>query len=445
MLDQIFKAYDIRGVYPQEINERVVADIVKAYVQIFQPKKVAVGRDVRLSGESLKETAIDALIGSGVDVVDVGVVSSDMLYFAVASKELDGGISITASHNAGEYNGIKLVGKGAEPISLNSGLDKIRDLIKEGRIEETSGEGAITKTELIDEYLSKVLSFINKKDVKTTRVVVNPNFGASGKVVEQLAKILNLDLVKMNFEEDGSFPKGKPDPLLPENQKETAELVVSSESSLGVSWDADADRCFFFDEKGQFVPPYYVTAILAKMMLQDNKGAAVVMDPRLVWATQDAVKEGGGLPVITRAGRSFVGQKMRESKAVFSGEISGHYFFRDFFYCDNGMIPFLLILERLSRDKVSLSEIVEPYREKYPNSGEINYTVSDVSDIMQKIKDRFNDGELDTLEGITVTYPNWRFNIRSSNTEPLVRLNVEAKDKNLMEEKVSEITSLIEG
>ena len=444
MNENIFKAYDIRGIFPTEINEKAVYKIAQAYGAWLKPKKVAVGRDVRNSGEILNKSVIEALIEMGIDVVDIGVATTDMLYFAVAHYKLDGGICVTASHNSAEYNGLKLVREKASPVSLDSGLDKIRDLVRKNEVSKSENKGEIEQRDVSEDYLAKVLSFIEKEKIKPMKVVANPNFGASGKIVEKIAEVLKIDLIKLNFEQNGNFPKGKPDPLMLTNQKEISELVKKSRADFGVAWDADADRCFFFDEKGSFIPAYYTTAILAKIVLKGNRGSVVVQDPRLVWASRDAVLEMGGATVRSKAGRSFIGETMRKEDAIFAGEISGHYFFRDFFACDNGIIPFLIMLQYLSETEQTLSEVTDPYFKMYPISGELNFKVNDVNQILEKIKAEYRDGELDDIDGISISFDDWRFNIRSSNTEPLLRLNVEAIEKKVLDEKVTELTKLIE-
>jgi phosphomannomutase len=444
MKDSIFKAYDIRGIYPNEINEEIAYKIGAAYATYLKPKRVALGRDVRLSGGKLMKAVQEGLTKAGVEVVDIGVISTDMLYFAVAEYGYDGGISITASHNPGEHNGMKMVREGSKPISLDSGLAEIRDIAEKGKFITAKNPGKITKKEILDDYVSKILSFIEIDKIKPMKIVVNPNFGAAGRALDKLAEILKLDLVKMNFNPDGSFPKGKPDPLQVENQRETAETVKKAGADFAAAWDADADRCFFFDEKGNFVPGYYTTALIAKMALKNNRQEVVVHDSRLIWATRDIILEAGGAPVMSRAGRSFVGETMRKEGAIFAGEISGHYFFREFYYCDNGMIPFLLMLEHLSETEMKMSEIVEPFFENYPISGEINFMLKDPNAKLDEVGEKYKDGEVDKTDGVSVTYDEWRFNIRPSNTEPLLRLNVEARERNILEEKVGELTSLIE-
>ena len=445
MNKDIFRAYDIRGVYPTEIDEATVSQIAKAYVAFIKPGKVAIGRDVRTSGESLLGASREALIGAGVDVVDIGTITTDMLFFAVANYKLDGGIAITASHNPAEYNGLKMVREQAKPISMDTGLADIRDLASKNNFNEVEKPGAISELDIMDDYIAKLLTFVDKGLITGKKIVVNPNFGAAGKVVERLAGELGLELVKINFEEDGTFPKGRPDPMQEDNRRETTELIKKTGADFGVAWDADADRCFFFDETGAFVDCYYTIVLLSQIMLDKYPGGKIVHDPRLIWATQSIVREEGGIPLVNKAGNVFIKERMKKEDAIFGGETSGHFFFKDFYYCDNGMIPFLLVLQKLCESGKQLSELVKPLRLKYPSSKEKNFTVSDVDSKIAEIKEKYSDAMIGEIDGISVTYADWRFNVRGSNTEPLMRLNLEAKTKELVTQKVEELTKIIEG
>jgi len=455
--EKIFKAYDVRGVYPDEINEETVYLTAKAYAQWLKPKKVALGRDVRTSGKSLFGEAKRGLLEMGVDVVDIGVVSSEMFLFAVAHYEFDGGISITASHNPAEYNGMKLVREGSIPISIEAGLAEIRDIVlchseqREESRDPSAGASRMTKRgkfekiEIMDDYLAKILSLVDVDKIKPMKAVVNPSNGAGGKVVGAVAEKIGLEMVKQNFEEDGTFPKGAPNPLLPENQSQTEELVRSSGANLGIAWDGDADRVFFFDENGEFIDPYYVITLLSQIVLKNNPGEKIVLDLRQVWASVDKIKEAGGTPIINKAGYVFIKERMRKEDAIFGGETSAHYFFRDFYFCDTGMIPPLMILQEMSETGMKLSEMVKDFKEKYPISGEINFRVENVAEKLTEIEAKYDDGEVSHLDGLSVDYDKWRFNIRISNTEPLIRLNIEARTKELVDEKVKELTKIIEG
>ncbi len=445
MNKDIFKAYDVRGIYPTEIDEKAVSAIMKAYVALIKPKKMAIGRDVRLSGPKLLIAAKEALIESGVDVTDIGVITTDMLFFTVAHYDFDGGIAITASHNPAEYNGLKMVRKKARPISMDSGLADIRDLAVKNDLLGLNKLGSSEEIDILDDYIKKLLSFVNKGLITKKKIVVNPNFGAAGKVVERLANELGLELIRINFEENGNFPKGRPDPMQEGNRKETTELIKKTGADFGVAWDADADRCFFFDETGAFVDCYYEIALLSQIMLDQYPGGKIVHDPRLIWGIQDVINKNGGRSLINKAGNVFIKERMKKEDAIFGGETSGHFFFKDFYYCDNGMIPFLLMLQKLCESGKQLSELVKPLRQKYPMAREKNFTVKKAEEKIAEIKKKYSDAMIGELDGLSVTYADWRFNIRTSNTEPLLRLNLEAKTKNLVSEKVEELTKIIES
>ncbi|MDO8507055.1 MAG: phosphomannomutase/phosphoglucomutase [bacterium] len=445
-LEKIFKAYDIRGVYPEEINEETAYLTAKAYAEWLKPKKVALGRDVRNSGDALLKEAKRGLIEMGVDVYEIGVATTDMLSFAVAEFDLDGGIIVTASHNEAKYNGLKIYREKAIPVSSDSGLLEIREIAKNGDFTKCEKEGKSENLDFLNKYIQKVLSFIDVEKIKPMKVVVNPNFGAAGKAVDKLAEVLPLELVKINYEEDGSFPKGKPDPSSPENRAETVELVKKSGADFAAIWDADADRCVFLDENGEYVQGTYMTAIIAEMMLQKNPGCAIVSDISLTWPVIGLVKNAGGKPVICKVGTSFIIEKMVKEKAVFAGEISGHMYFRDCWNADNGMIPFLLILERLSASGEKLSEIANPLREKFPNAMGLNFPVSDTDEKIKELAEAYNDANIDYMDGISIEYPGeYRFNVRASNTEPLLRLHIEGKSQDIVDEKIKEITKLVEA
>ncbi len=439
----IFKAYDIRGVYPTEIDEITVYAISRAYCEWLKPKQIALGRDVRTSGGKLFEEAKRACLESGVDVVDIGVISTDMLYFAVGNYHFDGGITITASHNPAEYNGMKMVREGARPISEDTGLKEIRDLTIKNKYQVPEKKGRLTKMDFTEEYVERLLHFIKPGSIKPFKIVANPNFGAVGKYVEKLAQELGFETVRLNFKPDGSFPKGRPDPLIPENRLETSRKIKETKADFGVAWDADADRCFFFDENGEFVSGYHTFSLLAKLMLAKYPKAKIVYDPRLYWATLEQIEKSGGKPIISKVGHSFIKEKMRKEGATFGGEMTGHYYFKDFYTCDNGLIPFLLILEKLSTSGEKLSELVSNLREKFPASEEQMFQVDDSAVIYQKLEKKYSDAVIEHIDGLSVEYPEWRFNIRGSNTEPVIKLNLEAKTATLVEAKIVEIKALI--
>lgn len=452
MNEQIFRAYDVRGVYPNEINEADIYRIAKAYIEFVKPTEVVVGCDVRLSSAALKKAAIKAITSSGIKVIDIGTVSTDMFYFAVANYGYSGGFTITASHNPKEYNGMKFVREESRPISSDTGLFEIRDIAKnyETRNEDyelnEQEKKLIEERDILEEYVVKVKTFSDFSKFKKFKIVANTNFGMAGKALEKILEGTQTEIIKMNFEPDGNFPKGRPDPLIPENREEISKLVVENGADFGVAWDADADRCFFFTGKGEFIEGYFITALLAKIFLERFPGSAILHDPRLTWAIEDIVKESGGTTIVNKAGHAFIKERMRGEDTVFGGEMSGHYYFRDYFYCDNGMIPLVMMLEFLSTQNRTLSEIMnEMFWQKYFVSGEINNEVTDVKAVLAKAKEKYDDGVLNEIDGVSIDYPAWRFNLRGSNTEPVIRLNVEAKTKKLMEEKRDELLALVRG
>ncbi|MFA5777132.1 MAG: phosphomannomutase/phosphoglucomutase [Parcubacteria group bacterium] len=452
MKSEIFKAYDIRGIYPSEINEQDMYKIAKAYCEFVKPSEVVIGCDVRLSSSALKQAAIKAVTDSGVKVIDVGEISTDMLYFSVANYGYSGGFTITASHNPKEYNGAKFVREESRPISSDTGLFEIRDIAMEDELEiinfELTEENLklIEKKNIMDDYIAKVKTFADFSKFKKFKIIANPNFGVGGRAIDALLKETDIEVVKINWESDGNFPKGRPDPLIPENREEISKLVIENGADFGVAWDADADRCFFFTEKGEFIEGYFVTALLGKILLERNPGATILHDPRLIWAIQDIARENGGKDIVTKSGHTFIKERMRKDNVVFGGEMSAHYYFKDYFYCDNGLIPFVMMLEFLSTQSKTLSEIMtEMFWKKYFVSGEINSEVSDVKSKISEAKEKYSTGSkgIDEIDGVSIEYENWRFNLRGSNTEPVIRLNVEAKSKELMEEKRDELLNLI--
>jgi len=453
----IFRAYDIRGIYPDTLNEDLVYRIAQSYLKIIKPagQDIVLGGDVRESSPQLKKAAADGLLDSGYNVIDIGTVSTDMFYFAVANYGYAGGLSITASHNPREYNGIKMVREKAQSVSGDSGIMEIRDdILAVSQKIESVKKGQVTKKDIINDYSQLCLSFIDPFKIKKFKIVMNPNFGLAGQVVQEMLTGLPIEIVPLNFEPDGSFPKGRPDPLIPENREETIELVKSSQADFGVAWDADADRVFFLDESGGFIDGYFMTAILAKIMLAKQPGAKIISDPRLTWAVRDTVEAEGGRVLVNKVGHSFIKERMVKEDAFFGGENSAHYYFKfeNGAYYDNGMIPFLLILEKLSVDNLKLSELAQPFRKKYFISGEINRAVKDKEKVLRQAEEKYSDGQTEKIDGLSVEYANpagrasgasWRFNLRTSNTEPLIRLNVEATSQSLMESKRDEILKII--
>jgi len=443
-----FRAYDIRGVYPDDIDEEAYYRIAKGYVYVFKPTKMVVGMDARLSSPACKASLIRGFLDSGVDVVDIGGITTDMLYYAVgASSEYSGGVVVSASHNPKQYNGAKMVREKATAISSDTGLFEIRDVLKAGKDAEVtaSKKGTCTERDLLDDYLTHVLKSIDTSVVKKFTVIGNANFGYVCRPAARLAAQLGLNLIRLNFEPDGSFPKGPPDPMLPGNRTETEELVRKNHATFGVAWDADADRAMFFDEKGEFISGAYITALLADILLtkygSDN---TIIFDPRVIWPTLDVVRRRGGRPIISKGGHAFMKDRMRRENGLFAGEMSGHYYFRENFYADNGVIPFLLVLEHLSTQDKPFSEIMAPITAGHYMSGELNYHVKDIKAVIEKVKEKFHgEGEEDFTDGYSLETSQWRFNIRGSNTEPLLRLNIEARKPELVDHIRQEIETLI--
>jgi len=445
MNKDIFKAYDIRGIYPTEINADDVKKIAMAYAAWLKPKKVALGRDVRSSGAELWQAACDGLIEMGVDVVDVGVISTDMLYFVVANYELDGGITLSASHNEGKYNGMKMVRAKAAPISMDSGIAEIRELAMANTFEPATKQGTVEKLDFMSGYTAKNVSFADRRLVKPLKVVVNPNFGASGVAISAIAEHFGLQLTKINFEPDGSFPKGKPDHSQPENRTETTALIKAGDYDLGVTWDADADRCGFYDEKGEYIFPYYATGLMIDYFLEKQPDAKVVVDSCYYWLPQALVDKTGGKLIVCKTGYSYVTQSMIDNDALFGAEIAGHYYFKDFWLADNGMIPFVIMLQILSQSDKPLSELIAKYKNMVYALPVTNFVVKDVVASINTVKTHYQDGQITELDGFSVEYPDWRFNVRPSNTEPLLRLSLEGKSKELVEAKLAELTGVIGG
>lgn len=439
----IFKAYDIRGIYPEQINEQMAYQIAQAYCKFINPKTVVVGRDVRLSGPALLENLKKGLIDFGINVIDIGTVTTDMMYFGVVHTKADGGLMVTASHNPKEYNGIKMVRAKAAPISGDTGIYDIRDIVVSGFNQKSPQAGAVSFLDVREPYLEKVFSVVDVSKIKPFKVAANLNFGAIGQNIRVVAERLNLDMVWLNDQPDGNFPKGRPDPLIPSNRDETIALIKSSGVDFGVTWDADADRCFFYDENGRFLSGYFTTAVLAEYLIKKHGPAKILVDSKLNWATAELVKSLGGETDVTRTGHSFYKEKMIKEDALFGGEVSAHYFFKDFYYLDNGLIPFLLILEMLSQSGKKLSEIYQPYFDKYFAIEETNFKVMSVPEVLAAVKEKYSTGRVSELDGIAVEFDMWRFSVRGSNTEAVIRLNLEARSKEVMEEKSKELSELI--
>ena len=443
----VFRAYDIRGIYPDALDEEAYYRIAKVYVYLFKPSTMVVGMDARSSSPQLKASLIKGFLDAGVDVVDIGEIITDMLYFAVGEYGYSGGVVVSASHNPKEYNGMKMVREKAAAISSDTGLFDIRDALKAGKDADVKSDrkGTCTERDILNDYLEHVLKSIDRSVVKKFMIVANANFGYVCRPAAKLAQDLGLSLITLNFEPDGTFPKGPPDPMLPGNRAETEALVKERRPNFGVIWDADADRCMFFTEKGEFISGAYITALLADILLtkygSDN---TIIFDPRVIWPTVDVCKRRGATPIVAKSGHAFMKDIMRRKNALFAGEMSAHYYFRENFYCDNGMIPFLLVLEHLSTHDRPFSEIIAPYMAGHYMSGELNYHVKDIKAVIASVQEKFRgEGQEDFTDGFSLETPEWRFNIRGSNTEPLLRLNIEARKPNLVDEIKTEIEKII--
>jgi phosphomannomutase len=443
-----FRAYDIRGVYPTDLDEESFYRIAKAYSYLFHPKTVVVGMDARESGPTLKKALTNGFVDAGVNVVDIGGITTDMIYFAVGScEEYSGGVVVSASHNPKEYNGAKMVREKAAAISSDTGLFEIRDIIKADQDKTVSGEtkGTVTEKNVLHDYVKHILGFIDASAIKPFHIVANANFGYVGAGVQLVADALSLKLTKLNWSPDGTFPKGTPDPMQPANRAESEALMKQGEFAFAAIWDADADRCMFLDERGEFISGAYVTAMLADVLLTKHGGNnKIIFDPRVIWPTIKVCQQHGAQPIISKSGHAFIKDRMRKENAIFAGEMSAHYYFRENFYADNGVIPFLLVLEHLSRSGKPFSELVRPYMEGHYMSGELNYRVEDVQKTIAAVKDQFSEhGEEDFTDGYSLSTDDWRFNIRPSNTEPLLRLNIEARKPGLVEKIRGEIEPII--
>ncbi|MBJ8498892.1 phosphohexomutase domain-containing protein [Acinetobacter oleivorans] len=449
-----FKAYDIRGKLGTELNEEIAYKIGRAYGQIYKPKTVVVGCDIRLSSEDLKQATIRGLNDAGVNVLDLGMTGTEEVYFAAFHLDVQGGIEVTASHNPMDYNGMKLVRENARPISADTGLKEIQALAETNNFEEVSQKGTTQSYNILPEFVDHLITYIEPAKIRPLKLVVNAGNGAAGHVIdaiEEKFKALNVpvEFIKIHHEADGTFPNGIPNPILIENRDSTRHAVIEHKADMGIAWDGDFDRCFLFDEKGQFIEGYYIVGLLAQAFLIKQSGEKIVHDPRLVWNTFDIVDEYKGVAVQSKSGHAFIKDVMREYNAVYGGEMSAHHYFRDFAYCDSGMIPWLLTVALLSETGQSLSTLVENMITKFPCSGEINFKVADTQTTIQKIFDFYADQnpQIDRTDGVSLDFGTWRFNVRASNTEPLLRLNIESRaDRQAqpMQHYVDELTGLIQ-
>ena len=450
-----FKAYDIRGKLGTELNEDIAYKVGRAYGQIYQPKSIVIGCDIRLSSEGLKQATIKGLNDAGVNVLDLGMTGTEEVYFGAFHLDVQGGIEITASHNPMDYNGMKLVRENARPIGADSGLNEIQALAESENFTQVAVKGTTQSYNIVPEFIEHLMGYIQPQNIRPLKLVMNAGNGAAGHIVDAIeAKFKELQIpvefIKINNEADGNFPNGIPNPILVENRSSTSEAVIQHQADMGIAWDGDFDRCFLFDEKGQFIEGYYIVGLLAQAFLLKQSGEKIVHDPRLVWNTFDVIEQYQGEAIQSKSGHSYIKEKMREHNAVYGGEMSAHHYFRDFAYCDSGMIPWLLAISVLSETQQTLSSLVEGMIEMFPCSGEINFKVADTQATIQKLFDHFADQNpaIDDTDGVSLNFGAWRFNIRASNTEPLLRLNIESrKDQNPkpMQDYVDELTQLIQA
>lgn len=447
MLPSCFKAYDIRGQIPREINEDFAYRLGMAYSRYLQPKQVVVGYDVRLSSLALAQALIRGLTESGVDVVDIGLCGTEQVYFTTFARKLDGGIMVTASHNPKDYNGFKLVREDARPIGGDSGLPEIAALMAAGGFTPAATRGNVSVDTDTRAYIAHLLGSINLGTLKPLRIVCNAGNGAAGLVVDQLAQHLPFEFIRLQHEPDGNFPQGVPNPLLPECRVVTIEAIKQHKADLGLAWDGDFDRCFFFDAQGRFIEGYYIVGLLASALLAQHPGSKIIHDLRLTWNTIAQVHEAGGIPLPSKTGHAFIKAKMRAENALYGGEMSAHHYFREFAYCDSGMLPWLALTAHLNATGQSLAAAVEARMAAYPCSGEINFTVQNPKAVMDAIVAAYayDAALLDTTDGVSLEFEQWRFNLRASNTEPLLRLNLETRgDRDLMLSKTSHLSSFIQ-
>jgi phosphomannomutase len=441
---KVFKAYDIRGIYPSELDEEGAYAIGRAYVEHFEPKRIAVGHDMRLSSSAMAAATIRGAVDAGAQVFELGLVGTEMVYFAVGDLDLDGGIAVTASHNPKDYTGMKIVRRGALPVGGESGLLEIRDRALKGFDEPTASD-RVEQVDIWPAFVERVLSFVDVDAIAPLKVVIDAANGMAGVMLPPvLERLPQVETVRFYFEPDGTFPNHEPNPLLPENREFIIARTTAEAADFGVAFDGDADRCFFVDDGGEFVPGDFVTALFAESILEKEPGAKIIYDVRASWAVPDTIKRTGGVPLINRVGHAYIKLRMREEGAVFGGEVSGHYYFRDFYQADSGVIPLLLMLELVSKRGKKLSEILRPFKERYFITGELNTPVPDVDLKLRELQERFApEGVVSHLDGISIEAEDWHFNVRPSNTEPLLRLNLEARSKERMEQKRDEVLEVI--
>jgi phosphomannomutase len=443
-----FKAYDVRGRIPDELNTDVAYRIGRAYAAAIAPRRVMVGHDIRLSSPEICAALVEGLRDGGVDVIDIGQCGTEEIYFATFDQQVDGGIVVTASHNPKDYNGMKFVREGSRPISSDSGLLDIQALAEQNAFAQSTARGAYRQMDTRPRYVEHLLGYLDRSQLKPLRIVVNAGNGGAGAVIDALEPHLPFEFVKLHHEPDGNFPNGVPNPLLEENRAPTAAAVIGAGADLGIAWDGDFDRCFLFDEAGQFIEGYYIVGLLAEAFLLKHPGERIVHDPRLTWNTVDIVSALGGIPVQTKTGHAFIKERMRRENAIYGGEMSAHHYFRDFAYCDSGMIPWLLVAGLVCASGKPLSELVGERMLKFPCSGEINRRVEDAAALLREVEARYRAEALSVehVDGLSMEFERWRFNLRMSNTEPVVRLNVESRaDVARMRAKRDELLALIGG
>ena len=443
-----FKAYDYRGRVPGELDEDLARDIGRAYARVVKPKRVVVGHDIRLSSEALSQALMEGLMAAGVDVAFLGLCGTEEVYFGTFHLGLDGGIMVTASHNPMDYNGLKFVREESRPISGDTGLQDIETEVRVSGFSDADVRGVTERVNLRSEYIQHLLGYVDLSALKPLKVVVNPGNGCAGPVMDLLEKELPFELVKVCWEPDGNFPNGIPNPLLPDNRSASIEAVKAAGADLGVAWDGDFDRCFLFDEQGNFIEGYYVVGLLATQILETAPGAKIIHDPRLTWNTVEMVQQAGGQPVQHKSGHAFIKERMRTEDAIYGGEMSAHHYFKNFSYCDSGMIPWMLAAQALCKTGKPLSELVAERIARFPASGEINRKVADAGQALAAVRAHYEADSiaLEEVDGISLDFGPWRFNLRKSNTEPVVRLNVESRgDVALMKAKTDEILALLES